>query len=223
MTGPVLVLGGTAEARALAEALVAAGRPVISSLAGRVQNPALPVGEVRIGGFGTEDLDGVAGLSRYLQDRRISALVDATHPYATRISAHAAAAATRTGVRLLRLERPGWADHPDAGRWTWVDSIAEAVATGADARRPLLTTGRQSLAEFLPWSDKDVTARVVDPPDVELPARWRLIRSRGPYDASSERTLFDPIRYRSAGHQGLRRSTHRREVGGGRRTGCARG
>jgi precorrin-6A/cobalt-precorrin-6A reductase len=179
----VLLLGGTAEARALAALLVADGVDVLSSLAGRVSRPALPVGRVRIGGFG-----GVDGLAAFLVEHRVSAVVDATHPFAATISANAAQACTRTGVPLLRLARPGWASHPDADRWTWVDAVTDALAVPGD--RPVLTTGRQSLAEFLPWADRAVLARVVDPPDLELPATWRLVRSRGPYDLPGERDLL---------------------------------
>src|SRR5262249_10499427 len=87
----VLLLGGTAEGRALAETL----HPdvdVISSLAGRVPDPALPVGAVRIGGFG-----GVDGLRRWLRDERIDAVVDATHPFAATMTAHAAEACNELG------------------------------------------------------------------------------------------------------------------------------
>lgn len=188
--GAVLILGGTAEARALAAALVAAGRPVVSSLAGRVKDPALPAGEVRIGGFSTAELDGVSGLMAFLAEHDIGAVVDATHPFAATISANAAAAVARTGTPLLRLQRPGWRDHPDADRWTWVDSADQAVSAGADFERPFLTTGRQSLDRFLPWADRAVTVRVVDPPEFGLPERWRLIRSRGPYAYAAELALI---------------------------------
>ena len=179
----VLLLGGTGEARALAGLLVADGVDVLSSLAGRVSRPALPVGRVRVGGFG-----GTDGLATFLVEHHVAAVVDATHPFAARISAHAAAACARTGTPLLRLARPGWADHPDATRWTWVGSVAEALdVAGA---RPVLTTGRQSLAEFLPWADRAVLARVVDPPELDLPPAWRLVRSRGPYDLAGELALL---------------------------------
>jgi len=191
---PVLILGGTAEALALAAALVGAGRAVTSSLAGRVRDPAMPVGAVRVGGFSTSRTDGVTGLADYLVEHRFGVVVDATHPFAATISAHAAAAAARAGVPLVRLVRPGWRDHPDADRWTWVDSTAAAALAGAASRRPFLTTGRQSLEAFLRragWADKEVTVRVVDPPEIPLPARWRLIRSRGPYGYDDERELMD--------------------------------
>lgn len=190
----VLILGGTAEARALAAALVADGRPVVSSLAGRVRKPALPAGEVRVGGFSGGGLDGVAGLAAFLRDHRIAAVVDATHPFAATISEHAALATERTGTPLLRLARPGWSAHPDAGSWTWVGSAEEAVAAGAGAERPFLTTGRQSLDRFLPWADKTVTVRVVDPPETALPDRWQVIRSRGPYAYADELALMRSTR-----------------------------
>ncbi|MDN5769643.1 MAG: precorrin-6A/cobalt-precorrin-6A reductase, partial [Microlunatus sp.] len=136
--GPVLILGGTAQARELAGALVAAGRPVVSSLAGRVRDPARPDGEVRVGGFSSVNADGVAGLAAFLVEHRVAAMIDATHPFAVTISANAAAAAARTEIPWLRLQRPGWWDHPDATRWTWVGSPAEAVLAGAGSRRPFL-------------------------------------------------------------------------------------
>ena len=181
----VLILGGTAEARALAAALVHAGEDVLTSLAGRVRDPALPPGRVRVGGFG-----GVDGLATLLRSDKVTAVVDATHPFAARISANAVAAAEQAGVPLLRLERPGWADHPDADAWTWVPD-AEAALAAADAYgHPFLTTGRQSLATFLPWADRAVLARVVDPPEFAVPERWTLLTARGPYAYADEGRLM---------------------------------
>ncbi len=181
----VLILGGTSEARRLAALLDADGVPVVSSLAGRVSRPALPVGEVRVGGFG-----GAEGLADYLRSTRVTQVVDATHPFASRISASAATAAGLTGVPLVRLQRPGWAEHPDAGRWAWVPDATAARAVAEASRRPFLTTGRQSLTDFAPWADRDVLARVVDPPGTCLPDRWTLLLARGPYERDAERILM---------------------------------
>jgi precorrin-6A/cobalt-precorrin-6A reductase len=181
----ILIIGGTAEARALAAALVGSGVDVITSLAGRVRDPALPAGPVRIGGFG-----GVAGLVAFLIEQRISAVVDASHPFAAQISTNIERASVEVGVPLLRLERPGWADHSQAGSWIWAGD-AEGAREAAEAyRRPFLTTGRQSLPTFLVWADRPVLARVVDPPEFALPERWTLIISRGPYDYPDERQLL---------------------------------
>ena len=181
----ILILGGTSEARALAAELVRAGRDVLTSLAGRVSEPALPAGWVRLGGFG-----GVAGLAAFLRTTGVTAVVDATHPFAARIGANAAAAAAQTGVPLLRLERPGWADHPRAGSWTWTADADAARDAALPYDRPFLTTGRQSLQTFLGWADRHVLARVVDLPETDVPARWTVITARGPYTYADERRLM---------------------------------
>jgi precorrin-6A/cobalt-precorrin-6A reductase len=181
-----LILGGTSEARALAQRLVADGVTVTSSLAGRVADPALPAGAVRIGGFGGPD-----GLADYLRRERIAVVVDATHPFAATISASAALACTAAGVPLLRLARPGWATHPLATSWRWVDSYPDAVRVAGElGSRVFLTTGRTTLSHFVALRASYVLVRLVDPIDRPLPTGWRVIRSRGPYTVEGEHELM---------------------------------
>src|SRR5699024_6771808 len=132
-----LILGGTGEARALAKRLVDAGWHVTSSLAGRVAEPKLPVGHVRIGGFG-----GPAGLTKWLLSDATEVIIDATHPFAERISASAAEAARATGLPLVALHRPAW-EKERGDEWLEVLDM-EAAAELARTRfaAPFLTIGR---------------------------------------------------------------------------------
>ncbi|MBW4716959.1 cobalt-precorrin-6A reductase [Saccharothrix obliqua] len=168
------MLGGTGEARELARRAVERYR-VVSSLAGRVSAPRLPEGEVRVGGFG-----GAAGLAAWLRAERVAAVVDATHPFADRITANAVAATAEVGVPLLVLRRPGWVERP-GDRWTWVGSIAEAAAH-VGTRRAFVTTGRQGLAAFAAG-----VARTVDPPG---PTPLTVVLDRGPYTVAGELALL---------------------------------
>src|SRR3954447_1932253 len=128
LRGQVLVLGGGGGARRLAEALVARGTDVLSSLAGRTAAPVLPPGEVRIGGFG-----GAEGLAAWLRANPVRAVVDATHPFAAAITAHAAQAAAATGTPVLRLQRPGWREQAGGDR-RWGGSVGAGGAAGGLAR-----------------------------------------------------------------------------------------
>ena len=182
----VLLLGGTAEGRALAARL----NPrvdIISSLAGRVPDPALPVGEVRVGGFG-----GVDGLKQWLSANGISAVVDATHPFASTMTAHAAAACADLSLQHVVLSRPAW----ETGAATVVGSDIEAADQVAAQRysRVFLTTGRSGTAAFRD-SDAWFLIRVVTAPDPDtLPRHHELLFSRGPYDYDNEHALLSDHR-----------------------------
>lgn len=180
---PVLLLGGTVDARELLAAATAAGFEVIESVAGRTRQ-ARAAADARIGGFG-----GIEGLIDYLRSNRITAVLDATHPFATQMTRHAARACAATGTPLLRFVRPGWADHPGAVHWRWVaDHPAAARAAAGWPGRVLLTVGRQPLPHYraLP----DVLARVAEWPGGDPPAGWQIIAARGPFELAGELDLL---------------------------------
>jgi precorrin-6A/cobalt-precorrin-6A reductase len=179
----VLLLGGTGEARRLAEALVADGVAVVSSLAGRTAEPVLPPGEVRVGGFG-----GAEGLAGWLRAEPVRAMVDATHPFAATITANAVAAAAATGTPLLRLQRPGWTEQP-GDDWRWVDSLDEAARAVAGYGHVFVTTGRRGLDAFAGLT-AEVLLRTVDPPEPPLPPRTTVVLERGPFGLDDELALM---------------------------------
>ncbi|MFB7598222.1 cobalt-precorrin-6A reductase [Streptomyces sp. NPDC056160] len=182
----VLILGGTTEARRLAELLHGTpGTRLTSSLAGRVAGPRLPPGQVRVGGFG-----GTEGLTAWLVDHAVDALIDATHPFAGTISFHAARAAATAHVPLLALRRPGWV--PVAGdRWHEAASLeAAAEMLPALGRRVFLTTGRTGLAAFAALDDLWFLVRSVDAPEPPHPRAMEVLLDRGPFALDGERALL---------------------------------
>jgi precorrin-6A/cobalt-precorrin-6A reductase len=181
----VLVLGGTAEARRLAAVLHRDGAfAVTSSLAGRVAVPRLPCGEVRIGGFG-----GAEGLAAWLREHGTDVVVDATHPFAARMTANAVAATSAAGVPLVVLRRPGWTEGP-GDRWHRVPDARGAAALAPRlGSRVFLATGAGDLAA-LAGIDAWCLLRAVDPPPPPLPPRHHLVLARGPFTADAERALL---------------------------------
>jgi len=178
----VLLLGGTAEARTLAKTL----EPqvdIISSLAGRVPDPALPVGRVRIGGFG-----GVEGLRRWLQEESIDAVVDATHPFAATMTAHAAEACGQLRLPHLVLARPAW----EPGAAIVVKSDIEAAETIAKQgySRIFLTTGRSGVKAFADSAAWFLIRAVTEPDHGAMPRQYQLLLSRGPYHYDDEIALL---------------------------------
>lgn len=187
----VLLLGGTTEASELARELATDPNfSVTLSLAGRTLHPKSQPLVTRIGGFG-----GVAGLACWLQAERIAAVVDATHPYASQISAHAVAACAHIGVPLATLVRPPW-DPCDGDIWLIVaNAAAAASALGPTPRRVFLSLGRLELAAFSGAPHHDYLARTIDAPaDIALPPHIRFIFDRGPFRLNDELHLLQKER-----------------------------
>lgn len=184
----ILILGGTGEARALAQALIDAGFSTVTSLAGVTASPHLPVGEVRLGGFG-----GETGLVEYVRSENMRAIVDATHPFATQISRQAHAAALAENIPYLRMERPPWSAE-SADRWVQVANIADAVAALPGDTRPFVTIGRKEIKRFFSRPDLQGVARMIEAPDVAVPPDWILIQARPPFDIEAEIQLLEAHR-----------------------------
>jgi precorrin-6A/cobalt-precorrin-6A reductase len=183
----VLILGGTTEARQLAERLARrADLEIVVSLAGRTKSPAPQPAPVRKGGFG-----GAAGLADYLVKESIAAMIVATHPYANVISANANSAARQSGVPLIALRRPPW--RAVAGdRWTEAADVAGAVHILRDrSRRVFVALGRNELAPLTAAPQHFYLIRSVDLVEPPLPLpRAAYVTGRGPFSEVDERALL---------------------------------
>ncbi len=181
----ILILGGTAEARARASRLVAEGHAVTTSLAGRTADPILPAGAVRIGGFG-----GADGLARHIVEHGYDRVIDATHPFATRISENAIKATAMTGVPLEQMVRPRWRKQP-GDRWQAVKSLEEAARALPPHSVVFLALGRQYVDAFASRPDCRFIIRMVDEPEGPLPiGDCMLVLGRPASDPLREADLF---------------------------------
>lgn len=186
----LLILGGTGEGAALAQAALARfgdGLRVTTSLAGRTARPASVAGELRIGGFG-----GPGGLAAYIAEAGVDLVIDATHPFAAQISAQARAACAAARVKRLRLERPLWARDP-RDRWVELDDLAAAAAAlPLLGRRAFLTIGARDLAAFAGLREVHFIVRLVDPPRAPPPLdSFELVLGRGPFSLAAERLMLE--------------------------------
>jgi precorrin-6A/cobalt-precorrin-6A reductase len=183
----ILLLGGTSEATSLAQRL--AGESSMSatlSLAGRTANPGASPLPVRIGGFG-----GVDGLTEYLTRENIDLVIDATHPFAARISNNAIAAIAAADVPLLAIERPPWTP-ADGDQWSEYDNIDAAIAALPHAPQDVFSgLGRQSIAALRAAPQHRYVIRVVDAsePPADLP-HARIVAARGPFRTEDDLALF---------------------------------
>ncbi|WP_407159885.1 cobalt-precorrin-6A reductase [Bradyrhizobium sp. STM 3557] len=182
----ILILGGTTEASHLAQLLAHDGRfEATLSLAGRTATPKQQALPTRIGGFG-----GITGLEAWLRENDVAAVIDATHPYAAQISAHAVAACNALAIPLGSIMRAAW-KREDGDDWIEVDSFeAAASALGSAPARVFLSIGRQELAAFAAAPQHHYVARTIDPPDVALPPDIRFVHDRGPFDAAAEEAFL---------------------------------
>lgn len=197
----ILILGGSSEAFNLAEKLENHGSfHPISSLAGRTSVPRKPAGTYRTGGFG-----GVDGLADYLKQENISAIIDATHPFAQKITTNASLAANQVNCPIIHISRPPW-QKEKGDNWIEGASMQEAAKKIAPTHSPcFLTIGRLELSAFLNRTDIEFLCRAIEPPkstdpikqniripknEDQWPENFRFIYAKGPYNYENELSLI---------------------------------
>ncbi|MEI4487442.1 cobalt-precorrin-6A reductase [Frigidibacter sp. MR17.14] len=181
----ILLLGGTTEASRMARALADHRLPAIFSYAGRTEAPVAQPIPVRVGGFG-----GAEGLADYLHANAITHVIDATHPFAARISANAVTACARAGVALVAFERPPWV--AGAGDdWRHVPDVAAAAAALPESpANVFLAIGRQTLGAFAALDRHRFLLRLVDLPEALPIPNAEVVIARGPFTLDEDRALM---------------------------------
>jgi precorrin-6A/cobalt-precorrin-6A reductase len=184
----LLLLAGSGEAKRIAWGLVGSGINTVASLAGVTRDPdALPI-PTRIGGFGGEE-----GFADYLQSAAITAVLDATHPFATSISARTWQMCAARGLPYCQVMRPEWQPEP-GDDWTFIDTEADAAAHIGPEATVFLGTGRQTLAGFANLEGRRVICRQIDPPTAPFPfAGGEFLIGRPPFSTQSEVALFTAL------------------------------
>ncbi|MGB5559408.1 MAG: cobalt-precorrin-6A reductase [Paracoccaceae bacterium] len=181
----LLLLAGTGEARVIAAALAKQGITAIASLAGATRQPAALAISTRIGGYGD-----AAGFRDYLHDTGITAVLDATHPFADRMSHRSAAVAAEMGLPYAQFLRPEW--HPGPGdNWVMLGSEQEAADHIPLNATVFLATGRQTLGNFGNLTGRRLFCRQIDPPEGPFPfpgGEYRI--GRPPFSVEDEVALF---------------------------------
>lgn len=216
MKASILVLGGTAEAIARTQKLIAENTDhnIIYSLAGRTTNQPELDCEIRIGGFG-----GVDGLSKFIAKNHLVKIIDATHPYALQITKNAKQAAHETSIEYLSTLRPEWKKQ-DGDSWVEVSSSAEAVEAIPKTSRVFLALGKQHIDVFSKRTDCHFVIRMVDDPESELDfASYEVVTGIPNSTVKDEIALLNKyeiqiiVSRNSGGEQSYRKIAAAREMG----------
>jgi precorrin-6A/cobalt-precorrin-6A reductase len=179
----LLLLGGTGEARQIAVQL--RGTDAVISLAGATRNPDAQPLPTRIGGFG-----GAAGFQAYLQEARITAVLDATHPFAAQITKRTASICKQAKLPYVQFLRPPWTPEP-GDHWMEIKAETDAADHIPEGSTVFLGTGRQTLERFANLAGREVICRQIDPPESPFPfAGGRFLVGRPPFSVEDEAALF---------------------------------
>jgi precorrin-6x reductase len=201
----ILLLSGTSEGRLLSARLRAAGMPFVASVttpeARQLFAATAPAPEVLVTRFSAD------ALALLLRERRVGAILDATHPFAQRISELAIQAAAQAHIPYVRYERPTTllADAPVHRACAEVirapDMETAAQICLERGSRVFLTTGTKTLPMFHQvMACKWVMARVL-PTMASLsqalqaglpPAQ--ILALRGPFSQPLERAILQEYR-----------------------------
>ena len=181
----ILILAGTSEARNIAQYCADNNIPAQASLAGVTRHPGRLAVHTRHGGFG-----GADGFRAYIKAQKISAIVDATHPFASYISHRTFEVAQEMSLPLLRCDRPQWEPKVE-DKWIILEDETQATLHIKPGSNVFLATGRQSLPKFSNLFQANLICRQIDPPDTDFPwSNGEYLIGQPPFSIADEEALF---------------------------------
>jgi precorrin-6A/cobalt-precorrin-6A reductase len=182
----LLILGGTADGRRLAETLHEQSIPIIYSVAGLVRVPDVSC-QIVSGGFSQ-----FGGLSRYIKQQQVMAILDATHPYAAVMSDKAMTAAIESDIPYWRFNRPQWIQG-DKENWQVFDSRSEMFEALTGKNSVFITAGQLSQDEIdllATNQGQRQLLRTAVAPKCLLPSSMLWIKAIGPFSYDDELRLM---------------------------------
>ena len=195
----ILVLAGTRDGREISAGLTEAGYEVITSVISEYGRELLEQRGLKAQAAAMSEGE----LEEFVRRSGVRCIVDATHPYAVKVSRNAAKAAAKAGVPCIRYERP--CSHlPDYPGLRQAEDIEEAARLAVNLGKTIfLTTGSHTLPIFraaAAGTDCRLIARVLPQPDVIaacLAAGFSpadIVAVQGPFSQELNRALFKEFR-----------------------------
>jgi len=185
----LLLLGGTADARRLAKRLQLPGIEIIYSVAGLVRMPDVDC-QIISGGFSQ-----FGGLKAYIEQQNIDAVLDATHPYAEKMTATACSVTQQLDLPYWRFHRAPWkaqgSDH-----WQMFKDWSQLLPALAGFKSVFLTAGQideaavTAFADYSQQKQQRQLLRTAVQPAQPLPDSMSWIKAIGPFDIEGELALM---------------------------------
>lgn len=181
----ILVIGGTADGRYLATELFKLGFDVIYSIAGIVRKATLPC-PVISGGF-----TQFGGLAKYVADHHITHFVDATHPFAEKMSNKIALVSNALSITAIRFHRKQWIKHAN-DNWIECSQWQGVIEKTISHHSLFITAGQitQDVLNQLATQSKHVLIRTAMPMRINLPENVTWIKAIGPFQLDHEQQLI---------------------------------
>ncbi|MBW4649535.1 MAG: cobalt-precorrin-6A reductase [Kastovskya adunca ATA6-11-RM4] len=193
MVGRLWLIGGTTESAQLAKAIAALQLPctvTVTTAAATALYPQCPHLQIVVG-----RLDDIQ-LARFCKKWQITAILDASHPYAIAVSKSAITLASQYQIPYLRFERPTL--ETSTPGLIHLDSF-ETLINGnyLEGQRVLLTVGYKALPLFKDWRDRATLFARILPSVASLEAALaagftadRIIAFRPPIPSELEKALW---------------------------------